>query len=156
MQEDGELSLHWESITLNIHGNSIQYPLLIVKIWGSPGLAELLKFMKNINEATKNIDKDYISLTDFTHLDVSTLLETLMSLSQSLKALIGVKNPAKLSFVLLGSGKEMEEMKEHLEKLNTKELTYDYSYKYVFIKSMDELKERTEEILSGTIADSSA
>jgi hypothetical protein len=70
--------------------------------------------MGEISNATQGKKEDYISLTDFTKLDAGFLVESILSVSmgKSLKKLIGVKNKAKLSFVLLGEDSKMTTLKK--------------------------------------------
>ncbi len=150
MNDDLDLSLNWETVELNLEGSKVDYNMLRVKIWGSPSLSELLAFMGDINDATKDFKGDYISLTDFTKLDAGLLLESIISISmsKSLKKLIGVKNKAKISFVLFGEDSETALLKRKLEDLNKKSDDGDYAYNYVFIEDEKMIKQICEEKLA--------
>lgn len=150
MDSNKDLSIKWEKLKLDINDSSLEYPLLVVKIWGSPNLGEIFRFMKQIDKATEDIDKEYISLTDFTNLNVGALLESILSISMSdaLKKLIGVRNKSRLSFVLIGKDTKMKRLRRRLESLNKEKIKGNYAYNYVFIESKDELKKRAEELLS--------
>jgi len=150
VQEEIVLSAEWETIKLEINGPPVEYPLMVVKIWGNPSLSALLKLMGAIKQMARSTSKEYISLTDLTHLNAGFLLESVLSLSMSasLKVLIGVKNKAKLSFVLLGRDTNMETLKKKLLNLNTMKANQDYTYRYLFIENKDQIKALAEKILS--------
>ncbi|MEI7579021.1 MAG: Fic family protein [bacterium] len=83
MEENNNLSVEWETIELNIKGSIVNYPLLMVKIWGKQNLVNMLKLTCHINEMANNVKTDYISLTDFTKLDTGTLMKSIISISMN-------------------------------------------------------------------------
>jgi hypothetical protein len=150
MKKEKDLSIKWETIDIKIKDTVVQYPLLIVKIWGNPNLSELLKLMDEIRKTTNNQRDEYLSLTDVTNLEVGFVLESIISISMSkaLKNLIGVKNKARLSFVLLGKDSDKQQLKKRLEDINVKKDKQDYSYTYIFIEKRNRMRKMIEEILS--------
>lgn len=144
-----DISVNWDKVRLNVKGKETEYPLFRVKIWGSPKLSELFSLMNKINKATDGVEKEYISITDFTNLDASKLLEALIpiSMSKSLKTLIGVHNQARLSIVVLGNQPNMKKLRKRLIQMNEKTDESDYQYNYVFIKTENLLKKKAEELL---------
>ena len=80
-------------------------PKLEVVVKGTPGIAEVVSLMSEINKIAKTIEGEYISVTDLTELNINQFFRTviLRGMEAVYKTVLSVRNPARLSFVALGN-----------------------------------------------------
>ncbi len=146
MSYNQSLTVKTEKITLNINDDVKEYPLLKVVISGKPKISDIVELIFNIEKEVNQIGSDYLSVTDFTSLDIGQFVEKILSMTidKYLKNLVHIKNSAKISFVLLGDDSKMDILRKKLEKINEEKTDKDYSYNYFFIKDLEEVKEIAE------------
>lgn len=124
-----------------------------VNISGTPSLPEILAMMKEINTLSEAIKGDYISITDMTKLDINKFIRSIIlhGMESTYKSLLSVKNAAVLSFVVLGDNQEEQGyLSKSLENINETSTSKgeNYKFKYVFVKSKEEIPEIAESLLS--------
>ncbi len=113
-------------------------PVLKVELTGNPHLWEVVKLMRAINQRIGQIQGEYISVTDLSAVQISSVLGTVVSwvIDSSFKNLLSVKRPALFSFVLFGEHEQASpKLTAALAAINDRELPVDdYRYRYVFVK----------------------
>jgi len=131
-----KLSISYERI------DNKEITIMNVVFVGTPGIGEVISLMKEINTMANGIKGDYISVTDFTKLSINKLLRSIIlhGMEATYKSLLSVKHPALYSFVVLGSDNSKNSI-DTLESINQKKSNgpSDYNYRYVFVKSADEV-----------------
>lgn len=120
------------------------YPILYVSIFDTPSLTEIVSLMKEINKQTSDIKEKYISVTDVSRMRIGDFLMSIImyGMKSKYKSVVSVKNPAAVSFVIVGSSKQEEALiKDTLKSINeiNSEDSKEYKYNYVFIKDKEEI-----------------
>lgn len=150
--KDNEFSLKLTSINvLPKTGKKNSYPLLTVTISGAPRLTDILEMMKRIKDTTRDIKEEYISVTDFSKLDISNFLTRILftGLERMYKHMLFVQNPAVISFVILGAGQEMTgSMKNKLKEINESSKENVPKYNYVFINDPKKIPQIAGKLLA--------
>lgn len=153
-KESKHYSLEMKSIELsNKDGkNTKKFPLMSVKIFGVPGLGEIIHLMGDIKEEIKLIEGDYISVTDLTELSINKFLSKIIlrGMESAYKSVLGVGRPSIISFVILNDSQDYAAvLSNSLQTINNQKIdsSKDYKYRYYFVRSMDEVGKIAEQIV---------
>ena len=128
------------------------FPIMDIAIFGVPSLSDVINLMNDIKNAIKEIEGDYISLTDLSRLTINKFFSRIIlsGMESTYKSLVSVGRQSIISFVILGENQENKSFLENTlknineQKINTEK---DYKYRYYFVKSKEEIKTIAEQIL---------
>lgn len=136
-----------------VNGKTRTMPTMIIDIYGTPSLPDVLSLMKEINKTVETMKEEYISVTDMSKLNINKLLQSIIlhGMESTYKTILSTKNPSKLSFVVLADNEEDKAIfSRTIGSINATMASKgaDYEYKYVFIKDKKEVEEIASQILS--------
>lgn len=123
--------------------------LMNVIISSQPSLKDVLGLMDKINKIADEIKGDYISVTDLSNLSTNSFLGSLIiyGMEHTYKSFLAVRHKALISFVLLGN--DLKSNQKIVNSLKTIDNTDKdkYTYRYFFIKDINQVKTIAESLL---------
>ena len=128
------------------------YPVMDIAIFGTPSLLDIINLMNDIKSSIKEIEGDYISITDLSKLIINKFFSKIIlsGMESTYKSLVSVGRQSIISFVVLGETQEYKDtLSNTLHNINEQKIDTekDYKYRYYFVKSKEEIKAIAQQIL---------